>query len=377
MTEPCRLIEIWGAPRARGLRYGQAAAREIRRATGQYLAQIAGQGVDEARLGELSDAYLPIIEAFDADHVEEMRGIASGADLPLAHILLVNARTELLKFAARPDLRETLVPADAKDGCTTIIVQPERAADGLLLHAHNWDWKASAADGCVILRIRRDDGPDILTFTEAGALGRFGFNAAGIAITGNYLECDRDYRQLGVPLALIRRKVLEQENPAMAMKIAYTTPKSGSNNLALSHAGTGIVHNLECAPDETFMVEPEEGVLIHANHWRSPVALAKLRETGIADSPDSFWREQRVRRLLAGRVALTLDQVASILADNAGAPWSICYPPRVSTMTGMSATVATLLMRPEIGEMRVAMLPALGGRFASYRLERDRVPEDA
>jgi len=43
------------------------------------------------------------------------------------------------------------------------------------------------------------DGPDLMTFTEAGALGRCGFNAVGIAITANYLECDRDYRQVGVP----------------------------------------------------------------------------------------------------------------------------------------------------------------------------------
>ena len=36
-------------------------------------------------------------------------------------------------------------------------------------------------------------------------------NAAGISITANYLESERDFRQTGVPLALIRRKVLEQE----------------------------------------------------------------------------------------------------------------------------------------------------------------------
>jgi len=35
--------------------------------------------------------------------------------------------------------------------------------------------------------------------TEAGGLARSGFNSAGVAITANYLESDRDYRQLGVP----------------------------------------------------------------------------------------------------------------------------------------------------------------------------------
>src|SRR3546814_4805181 len=108
------------------------------------------------------------------------------------------------------------------------------------------DWSSDVCSSdlaCVVLRVRGDGGPDILTFTEAGTLARFGFNGAGIAVTGNYLECERDYTQIGVPLALIRRKVLQQDNPSLAFDAIYSTAKSASNNLALSHAGTGIVHD--------------------------------------------------------------------------------------------------------------------------------------
>src|SRR3546814_6809503 len=101
------------------------------------------------------------------------------------------------------------------------------------------DWSSDVCSSdlaCVVLRVRGDGGPDILTFTEAGTLARFGFNGAGIAVTGNYLECERDYTQIGVPLALIRRKVLQQDNPSLAFDAIYSTAKSASNNLALSHA---------------------------------------------------------------------------------------------------------------------------------------------
>ena len=84
------------------------------------------------------------------------------------------------------------------------------------------------------MRVRRDDGPDFLTIVEAGGLARCGMNAAGIAITANYLESERDFSQTGVPLALIRRKVLEQEHFAFAIKAVATTPKSCSNNMMLS-----------------------------------------------------------------------------------------------------------------------------------------------
>jgi len=32
------------------------------------------------------------------------------------------------------------------------------------------DWKRECAETAVVLKVRRDDGPDLMTFTEAGAL---------------------------------------------------------------------------------------------------------------------------------------------------------------------------------------------------------------
>jgi isopenicillin-N N-acyltransferase-like protein len=226
----------------------------------------------------------------------------------------------------------------------------------------------------VILRIRNDDGPDILTFTEAGALARFGFNSRGICITANGLESDRDYARPGVPLALIRRKVLEQTQLALALSIAYCTPKSGSNNMLISHAGSGLVYDFECAPDETFMVEPRNGVLVHSNHWLSPVALVKLRECGMGEAPSTFYREVRTREALTAKAGdVTVEDVMAVMLDDFETPWSVCYPPRASSPTDPTpfATVASLVMRPRLGEMRVAMLPALDKHYTHYTLEME------
>ena len=103
----------------------------------------------------------------------------------------------------------------------------------------------------VVLRILNENGPDILTYTEAGMMARSGFNSAGVAITGNNLESDCDYSQVGVPLPMIRRKALECPYVAPAMHAVYTTPKTASNNMAVSHCD-GIAVNFECAPSETF-----------------------------------------------------------------------------------------------------------------------------
>jgi isopenicillin-N N-acyltransferase-like protein len=246
---------------------------------------------------------------------------------------------------------------------------PEATTDGTLIHAQNWDWKAECAETAVVLRIRNSDGPDILTFTEAGGLARAGLNSAGIAITANYLQSDRDYRQTGVPLALIRRKVLEQQHVALAMHAVYTTPKSASNNMIVSQAG-GVAIDFECAPDETFQVHPDRGLLVHANHWVSPVALGKLRDTGIAGTPDTLYRDLRVRGLLATSTGhIGIAEVKAALFDDYATPWSVCRPPRLSLEGNMVATVAMLVMQPGKGTMELAPLPALNKTFTRYTLE--------
>jgi isopenicillin-N N-acyltransferase-like protein len=368
MIEPFPLIDVTGPPRERGRQYGRQAADRIRLGVEHYRAQLGRASLDPAAVRQLVRDYVPQMENFEPAYVEEMRGIAEGAGLEFEAVALLNARTEILKLAERPDLKAKL-SSDEPDGCTGVVALPEATGSGRLLHAQNWDWKAECAETAVVLRIRRDDGPDLLTFTEAGGLARSGFNTAGIAITANYLESDRDYCQLGVPLALIRRKVLEAEHVALAMRAVYVTPKSASNNMIVSHAEGGIAIDFECAPDETFQVQPEHGLLVHANHWVSPVALAKLKDTGIANTPCSAYRDVRVRRLLAPQVGrLTMDAIKAALFDNFASPWSVCRPPRKSLGDNLTATVAMIVMEPASGVMDVAPLPALNSKFTTYQL---------
>src|SRR5580704_10669353 len=362
MIQPFPLIEISGPPRERGRQYGRQAAARIRKGTSLYLTRLKELSLDSAGVLALVRDYLPAIEAFEPIYIEEMHGIAEGAGVPFEDVVLLNARTEILKLAERSG-------EDDPDGCTGIVVLPQATKAGRLIHAQNWDWKRECAETAVVLKVRRDDGPDLMTFTEAGALGRCGFNAVGIAITANYLECDRDYREVSVPLALIRRKVLESEHVALAMRTVYCTRKSGANNMIVSHRD-GVAIDFECAPDETFQVHPDRGLLVHANHFVSPVALGKLKDTGIASTPDSLYRDIRVRELLQPHLgAITFDTVKAALFDDFAYPWSVCRPPRRSLSDNLSATVAMVLMEPASGLMEVAPLPALNRQFTTYRLD--------
>lgn len=359
-------IDISGAPLERGRQYGEAARERIVLGVRHYAEQLARNGLDRAGLADLARGFLPRIDAFDPDFTAEMRGIAQGAGVDLGDIVLLNARTEILQLAER-QARTKLLPEDEADGCTGLFLLPGATADGRLIHAQNWDWKAECAETSAVVRIApHGDEPEILTFVEAGQLARSGMNAAGIAITANYLESDRDYRQPGVPLALIRRKVLKQKYLSRALRVVYVTPKSASNNMMVSHCG-GFGVDIECAPDESFLLYPEEGLLVHANHWRSPVALSKLRDTGIAATPDSIYRDQRVEGLVRPSLGqATVDTVKAALADGFQSPYSVCRPPRPGDGGNLSATVATVVMVPESGTLEVALLPALGADYRRF-----------
>ena len=358
------LISVSGSPRERGRSYGERARGRIIAGAAHYVEQIARLEITAEAVERLSGTFLPTIEGFEPAYAEEMRGIAEGADVPLSSILLLNCRTEILQLARRQAGLE-----DEPDGCTGAVALPEVTRDGEVIHGQNWDWKAECVETAVVLKIARDDGPDVMTFTEAGALARAGFNAAGVAITANYLESERDYRQQGIPLPLIRRKALESAQLAEAIRTVACTPKSASNNMMLS-AAEGFAIDFECAPDESFPLLPEDGLIVHANHWRSPVALSKLKDTGVLSTPESFYRDWRVERRLRAKAGdLTVDDFRAAFFDDFLTPYSVCRPPRPTRRGSVSATVAMILMRPAAGVMEVIPMPAENRQSKTYMLD--------
>ena len=368
---PFPLIELTGSPRERGRTHGQAAADRIKRGIAMYSESLLKNGVDWAHLEQRANAMVPVVENFDPAYVEEMRGIAEGAGTAFAGIMLMNARTEMVAAARKQHVQQHF-----PDGCTAALALPEASADGQLLHGQNWDWRAECAETGVVLRIRRDDGPDILTFTEAGGLARSGLNSAGLGLTANALECDRDYqRGPGVPLPFIRRKVLESAYLAEAVRTIFSTPKLGSNHMAVSHCG-GEAFGFECAPDETFWLSPEQGVYVHANHWIADAARAKVKDTGLQETPCSIYRDKRVREQLGPkRGKLTLEDFRAAFFDDWNAPWSVCRPPRPNNRGNLVATSAMILMRPGEGHLEACPMPALNRRFTTYTLTPDRTAQ--
>ena len=177
-----------------------------------------------------------------------------------------------------------------------------------------------------------------------------------------------------MPLPFIRRKVLESAYLAQAVHTIFSTPKLGSNHMAVSHGDEAF--GFECAPDETFWVAPERGLYVHANHWIAEPARAKVKDTGLAETPCSIYRDKRVReQLVAKRGKLTLEDFRAAFFDDWGSPWSVCRPPRLNTRGVETATTAMILMRPMDGHLEACPMPALNKHFTTYSLTPDRAAQ--
>jgi hypothetical protein len=165
--------------------------------------------------------------------------------------------------------------------------------------------------------------------------------------------------------------VLEQRHFAMAVRAVAATPKACSNNMMLSTAeGFGI--DFECAPDEVFPIYPTDGLIVHANHWVSPVALAKLKDAGLLG--DSFYRDWRVRKLLGAKLQeggkISPDDLKAAFFDDFAAPFAVCRPVLPNSAGDLSATVAMIIMDTTAGTMDVAPLPAHCRDFTRYSLRQ-------
>ena len=360
-SEPFPLITIEGPPRERGRQYGAAAGDRIAKSITVYMdAWISGDVGSRDEVYRRAQRFGATIETRYPNLLEEITGIAEGAGRDVEEIIALNARTELL-FAE----------SSADEGCTVAVILPE-AAGGHTLIGQNWDWKAECGALPVILRVRPDEGPAFLTFVEAGILARHGLNEAGIGTCGSFLGCDHP-PQAGIPIAMMRRAVLQSTTFPAAIGQIVRSPHSFASNHVLAHRD-GEAIDLEMTPEHVFPMYAEDGILTHSNHFVAGVG--HVRDTGIALFPDSLYRYRRLREgLNAHQRPLGVEDFQAALTDHFGHPHSVCrHPDQAGRQTNADpradiVTVASVVMDLTEASMWVAAGPPCETPYTLYTLD--------
>lgn len=269
-------------------------------------------GLSDSDVRRWGARYHQIAHAYDTRIAHMLEGLAEGADQPVERICALNARTELLFGSGYAD-----------EGCTSIAVLPEHTADGHTLLAQNWDWHPAQGPVTFLLATRDEDGLEVLTLAEAGMLAKSGMNSAGLGVCANLLVSDRDRGGDGVPYHYLLRGVLQAPRMSVAHRQVLDVPRISSGNLLIGDAG-GEAIDFEVAPDAFGHLLPHEGVLTHANHFASDIAVGDLKVT---NSALTLLRAARSRRLMlrsAARRTTTAEDVVEVLRDHYSFPDSIC-----------------------------------------------------
>jgi isopenicillin-N N-acyltransferase-like protein len=298
----------------RGIQHGEQARDRIA-ATIETYRQIFRDfvriGWDDAKA--IGSSYADRIARFEKDYADEIRGVAAGSGFEHAEILALNVRSEIA------------LSARLVDGCTSFAAFGRAARNGTTLLCQNWDWRPSLRDSMTLLLVEQPGKPSLTMLTEAGIIGKLGFNSAGLGVCLNAIVTDR-VEPDGMPLHLVLRGILDSRTLSDAIGLVARANISCAANFLVAQRGNGAV-DIEAVPGGLDVLLPERDVIAHTNHVLSP-RLTGVRCLGAQAFPDTYPRLARVRRLLDEQWG-TIDRAAAreILSDHAGAPDSICRHP--------------------------------------------------
>lgn len=339
-------VTVAGSPYECGRQYGEQARDRVRRSIASYAELFKDvAGWDWRQTTTYASRFVDPIGQFGEQYVEELAGIADGADVAREDVVAINVRTEILSAARVKQALVTPLPSE----CTVVAgVTP----DGRVLAGQNWDWMPFASDTVVVLRSEPDDGPALVTVVEAGLLAKFGVNSAGLALSTNALACEEDEGDPGVPYHVLLRAVLGCGSVDEAVGVLEKAERASSANYLLADS-TGSIVDVEARPgdiDRLHKLSPDaDGLLLHTNHFVSP-------DFDCVDYADlvmstSHYRLERATEVV--RATWPADGIAAALADHTNAPGSICRHP-----------ITSLPMAEQVKTVASGLIDLTSGRFA-------------
>ena len=347
------LIEIKGKPYERGQQQGEGARSQIISSLTSYR-EIISHAMDMTWEEAVREArkFLPYSEEALPHSVEELRGIATGANVSFEDVWTLNCYEGLAY--SRQEVW----------GCTSLVVRSEYTADGHVLMAHNEDWSSVDRDNAYLVLAEPDDGPPFISMTYGPLLVNIGLNAEGIAVVIDSVY-PIDVR-VGVPRVLCSRAVLTARTIGDAILACVPKLRAGGYNYLLADPN-GELYSVETSAATHDILYGEAGWLVHSNHYVSPKMQA-LEEPGTYAS--SNVRLNRARRLLNEQLGqVTVQSLQALLQDHVNWPNSICaHEDPTDPIHERGQTLVSLVMDLTERVMWAAPGPPCQGEYVAYHL---------
>jgi isopenicillin-N N-acyltransferase-like protein len=333
MTDFFPIVELKGSAYDIGLRHGNALGKEIRANLNLYFDMIKGMSeIEPDQCMAHAAKFVEVLKQDAPELLEEMGAIARGAEVSLEDIVFLNARSELISMG-------THGKAGAGE-CTAIGLDGGRTANGRPIIAQNWDWHEAVFGTSAIFRLEPAQGPRAVFLAEAGQVGKIGFNEYGIGVLLNLLIIEN--ARYGLPVHVLLRMILDTRDTTEAVSLIKNCSRGGASHFLIGD-DNGHLKGLELTPDEVGEIEPQNGAVIHTNHYCD----AKLAEkdVGRLQMASSTVRFDRACSLINRRNDWNPGHLVKLFTDHDNYPASICRhvnpsdPPYLHTMTVASCII--------------------------------------
>ncbi len=351
-----KIVEVSGNHYEMGCQYG-AACPEIARLLDITCELFGGRDKVDSLLKRFIPLYLLAAEKYAPEIVEEMRGMAEGAQVNFEDIFFLNITYEIS------------VPS-VMGGCTTFAATGEATANGEVIAGQNFDFIHPWEEFMVLLKMEPSFGPRIFAVTAAGCLGLIGFNSAGLSVNLNLLKNKESMTPAGgVPTHVILWKIFTSENIAEAIIAVGAAEGRAAKNYLITSA-QGDVVDMETTTSDMDVQYPERGIYSHANSFKAD--RFKSADMAPLFSPDSYIRSHRLYELMEQcRGRLSVEVMKKLLKDHQNFPGSICRhqnPRALLPIAKMAKTLFSIITSPEEQKAFIAYGNPCENEYLEYKL---------
>ena len=241
-----RVIEIAGTPWERGFAHGQQLRSEIAARFAIWQQEIQRDfhlPLDEFVARFLAGTqYDAAVRKWTPELLDEVRGIAAGAEQPFARVFCWQLIDEVWAMAG----------AVLREKCTAIGV--DRIGDQPAFAAQNLDLPVEAHGFQTVLHVRDEArGLQAFVVTEPGLIGAAGMSSARVAVTCNTLLQLRPCRD-GLPVAFVVRGLLLQPDQEHALAFLHRVAHASGQHYIV--AGPDTAPGFECSAGKVVRYQP-------------------------------------------------------------------------------------------------------------------------
>ena len=263
-------------------------------------------------------------------YMQELEGIAAGADRPISDVVLVNLRGEYRGYVKE---------ADDIRGCSDCSI----LSDELALIGHNEDGAPAFRDHMYVIHAQVDGESAFTACSYPGFLcgNAFGYNAKGICYSVDNIR-PRNIR-IGLGRQFLARSLLDAESIADALVRVSPDGRASGFSYTIGSIRERRIVQAEVMPDAVCVTEIG-GPNFHANHVLEIADADQTIDTSSAE------RVARAATLLKSNAVVRAIDILGILSDEDHETYPIF---RRAIAPDKSETYCTALFDLDAREMRV------------------------